>query len=200
VWVKAITAFGAIMATALWYRRGHHPFPRFGAANWVTTLRALIVAFLVGSIGKPPTPRAATAAIVLALGATMLDGVDGWLARRSALTSAFGARFDMEVDSLLILVLAVLVWQHHKAGAWVLAAGLLRYAFVAAGWVWSWMRAPLPGTPRGKAVCVVEIVTLLVALTPAVPAPASGLVAAAGLTMLVYSFAVDTASLWRRAL
>ena len=42
---------------------------------------------------------------------TALDGVDGWLARRSGIASAFGARFDMEIDALLILVLAVLAWR-----------------------------------------------------------------------------------------
>jgi phosphatidylglycerophosphate synthase len=38
-----------------------------------------------------------------------LDGLDGWLARRFGLASAYGARFDMEVDGFLILVLALLV-------------------------------------------------------------------------------------------
>ena len=64
---------------------------------------------------------------------TLLDGVDGWLARRHRIASAFGARFDMEIDALLILALSVLAWRHEKAGAWVVASGLLRYAFVAAG-------------------------------------------------------------------
>ena len=49
---------------------------------------------------------------------------------RSNEASSFGARFDMETDALLILVLAALVWQHGKAGPWILAAGLMRYAFV----------------------------------------------------------------------
>ena len=48
--------------------------------------------------------------------------------------SAFGARFDMEVDALLILVLSAGVWWFDKAGAWVWLSGLLRYAFIAAGW------------------------------------------------------------------
>ena len=34
--------------------------------------------------------------------------------------SSFGARFDMETDAAFILILSVLVWQHGKAGAWVL--------------------------------------------------------------------------------
>ena len=45
-------------------------------------------------------------------------------------TSPLGARFDMEVDAFLILVLSVYVGR--TIGAWVLAIGVARYAFVAA--------------------------------------------------------------------
>ena len=56
----------------------------------------------------------------------------------------------MEVDALLIQVLAILAWQWDKAGAWILVSGLLRYGFVAAGWVWTWMQAPHPAQPRSQ--------------------------------------------------
>ena len=39
--------------------------------------------------------------------ALALDGVDGHLARRFDQVSDFGARFDMEVDAALILVLCI---------------------------------------------------------------------------------------------
>ena len=42
------------------------------------------------------------------------------------MTSGYGARFDMETDAAFILVLSILVWQHGKAGAWVLLCGLMR--------------------------------------------------------------------------
>ena len=41
---------------------------------------------------------------MLASVALILDGVDGKVARRTRNASAFGARFDMEVDAFLILV------------------------------------------------------------------------------------------------
>ncbi len=80
-------------------------------------------------IARRPARRRAAAALgwmLVGLGvvAVALDGVDGVLARSRNEASAFGARFDMETDALLILVLAALVWQHGKAGAWILAAGL----------------------------------------------------------------------------
>ena len=43
----------------------------------------------------------------------LLDGVDGRLARKYGASSRFGARFDMEVDAVLICVLALLAWRNH---------------------------------------------------------------------------------------
>jgi len=178
--------------------RDHHPFPRFGPANTVTSLRALLVAAVAGLIGEPHTPTVAWIAVWLGLGATLLDGADGWLARRTGMLSRFGARFDMEVDALLIQVLAILVWRHGKAGAWVLFSGLLRYLFVAAGWGLEWMRQPLSPTLRGRVTCVVQIGGLLIALVPIVNPPLSDLIAAAALMALAGSFAIDVNRLWRQ--
>src|SRR5262245_55083056 len=156
--------------------RDHHPFPRFGAANIVTSLRALLVAAVAGLIAEPHTTAVAWLAVWLGLAATLLDGADGWLARRTGMMSRFGARFDVGADALLIQVLAILGWSHGKAGAWVLFSGLLRYFFVAAGWVVEWMRRPLSPTIRGKVTCIVQIGGLLIALTPIVTPPLSDLI------------------------
>ena len=53
-----------------------------------------------------------------------------------------------------VLILSLLVWFHEKAGAWVIACGLMRYGFVATGFVLSWMAGPLRSTLRGKSVAV----------------------------------------------
>jgi phosphatidylglycerophosphate synthase len=198
--LKAGGVFAAIAAFALAGRRAHHPFPRVGPANQVTAVRALLVAMIAGLVGETPAPALAAAAVAGGGVVTALDGADGWLARRSGMSSAFGARFDMEVDALLIQVLALLVWQHDKAGAWVVASGLLRYAFVAAGEIWPWMRRPLVPTIRGKAICIVQIAGLLIALAPPVAPPASAIVAALALAALAYSFSVDTMWLWHHRL
>jgi phosphatidylglycerophosphate synthase len=194
--LKAAVLFAAIMRLAFRHRRGRHPFAHFGAANQVTTVRAALVALMAALIGEPPSATVATMALVFGVTATVLDGVDGWLARRTGMASQFGARFDMEVDALLIQVLAILAWTHGKAGWWVLLSGLLRYIFVASGWVLPWMARPLASSRRGKVVCVVQIAALMVVLLPAVTPPASVLVAAFGLAALSWSFAVDTRRLW----
>ena len=167
--------------------------------NHVTAVRALVVVLLAALTLVTPGARTAWTAVAAATIAAVLDGVDGWLARRLRMVTAFGARFDMEVDALLIFVLAILSWRWGKAGAWVLMSGLLRYIFVAAGWLWPWMGAPLTPTLRGRAVCVVQIVALIVAVAPIIPPPLSAAAAALGLLTLAYSFLVDTIRLWHNA-
>jgi len=198
VWypLKAAGMFAAIVMIAGNRWSAAPPFPSFGLANRITASRAFLVSMAAGFIGEPPRPDIAQAAVVLGAIAHALDGLDGWAARRTQMTSAYSARFDMEVDALLIQVLAILVWQHGKAGVWVLASGLLRYLFVAAGWLWPWMRASLPPNMLRKAICVVQTVALLVALWPSVTPPSSTLIAAAGLGVLSYSFLTDTIWLW----
>ena len=100
---------------------------------------------------------------------------------------------------MLILVLAALVWQHGKAGVWILLAGLLRYGFVAASYAAPRLGAPLPASRRRQAVCVLQIVSLLGALVPLVVQPWSALLAVAGLVLLVWSFGVDVVWLARHA-
>lgn len=185
---------------------------RFGSANLVTLLRAGIAALITGLAleglatgrGLLATPGEvgdlwAWAVPVGALGALALDGIDGWLARRRRIASAFGARFDMEADALLVLGLSLAVLASGRAGSWVLVAGALRYVFVAGGALWSALSAPLPPSFRRKAVCVAMGIALVVGLIPAVPPGAAGVLAGAGVLALVYSFVVDTVWLLRRA-
>jgi phosphatidylglycerophosphate synthase len=197
--LKAAGLFALIMGLSIGFLQQHHPFSRFGAANQITTLRAILVALVAGLVGEPKLPSVAAAAVAVSVVVTLLDGVDGWLARRERTASSFGARFDMEIDALLILALSVLAWRHQKAGAWVVLSGLLRYAFVAAGAVAPWFREPLPASRRRQTICVIQITALTLVMLPAIEPPASAAIAAAALAALSYSFLIDTVWLWRRA-
>jgi phosphatidylglycerophosphate synthase len=193
----AFAAVGGALLLSLIVRRLRAP--KFGAANAVTLARAALATLLVALLGTAPTQALAWVLVALGTAGVALDGVDGALARRRGEASDFGARFDMETDALLILVLAALVWQHGKAGAWILAAGLTRYLFVAGSWALPWLGATLPPSTRRQAVCVVQIVSLLGALAPIVAPPWSGALALAGLVALLWSFAVDVQWLARQA-
>lgn len=194
---KALALFALAAALVLRYAPAHHPFDRFGPANGATLARAAIVALLGALLGEGEGARLAGFAAAAAGLAVALDFIDGRLARASGMASAFGARFDMETDAALILVLAALAWQFDKAGAWVLVSGLARYAFIAAGAVAPWLRRPLPPSARRSTVAAVQMVALAVALAPAVAPPASALLAGAALATLLASFALDVAWLRR---
>jgi len=182
--------------------RRAYVLPAFGACNQVTLLRLALLCVLAGLVVAPGLavahPGYGWAALVVAVSALALDGIDGWLARRAGLTSAFGARFDMEVDAALILVLATLIWLTGKAGIWVLALGLIRYAFVIGGVFLPWLNTPLPDSFRRKAVCVVQVAVLAALLAPPVAPPVSQIAAGAALLALIWSFAVDVIWLWRQ--
>jgi phosphatidylglycerophosphate synthase len=146
---------------------------------------------LTATLGEPYSAMLAWTVTGITVAVSALDGVDGWLARRSSLASEFGARYDMETDALLLMVLAAIAWRWDRAGVWVLACGLMRYAFVAAGWAWRWIERPLPPSLRRKTVCVVQIVTLGVIVAPIIPHWLSVTAAAVTLVLLAWSFLVD---------
>ena len=194
---KAIVLY-AVGAAFVWRGLpGAHPHPRFGPGNRVTSLRMALSALLAAVIGQSlMQPDAIAWTIVVAATVTaVLDAADGPLARRSGLASDFGARFDMETDAWLTLVLCGLIVHFDKAGAWVLAAGLMRYAFVGAARLWPWLSGTLPASLRRKAVCVAQITTLIVCLGPIVPRALSSVLAATSLIVLAWSFAVDVRTL-----
>ena len=191
--LKSLLVFAAGAALAWAALPAAHPHPRFGAANRLTLARFALSCGLAALVGESfaQVDVVAWVVVVTATITAVLDAADGPLARRSGLASDFGARFDMETDAWLTLVLCALVVHFDKAGAWVLASGLMRYAFVAAARASPWLAAPLPPSRRRQAVCVVQITTLIVCLGPVVPRWAASALAALALAALTLSFAVD---------
>ncbi len=199
--VQSAGVFAVMVALLFVILPAHLPRRRFGPANRVTLVRAVMVALLAGLVGQPGETLASHAwpIAAVALGAAALDGVDGWVARRSGSDSSFGARFDMELDAAFILVLAILAWQMGKAGIWVLASGALRYLFLAGQLLWPALSRPLPPSRRRQTVCALQTLALVAALAQALEVGASTLVAGAGLALLALSFWIDTAWLLTQA-
>jgi len=196
---KALAVLGVGAALILQGLPTHHPFRSIGSANLATAARGTLVALLAALVGERFGNPVQYVALAVATTAATLDGVDGWLARKTNTSSRFGARFDMETDALLILTLAVLAWQFGKAGIWVLLSGAMRYLFVLASLALPWLRAPLPHSFRRKAVAVLQTIALLVAMAPFVPNPASALIAGIALLALSSSFLIDVIWLKRKA-
>ncbi|KUN22945.1 hypothetical protein AQJ23_26550 [Streptomyces antibioticus] len=188
---------GLAFAVATWAvlsRALHRTQPRsFGPANRVTLGRSILVGGVTALVAdsfqsSPPV----TLFVGLTAVALILDGVDGKVARRTGTSTPLGARFDMEVDAFLILVLSVYVSM--SLGPWVLLIGGMRYAFVAAARVWPWLNAPLPPSMARKTVAALQGVFLLLAASGLLSYALEFTVAATALGTLVWSFGRDV--LW----
>ncbi len=179
------------------------PFPGvgLGPANRVTLIRATLILPVAALLMSPQELSWGLAWWVIGVStlAMVLDGVDGRLARSTGTSTSFGARFDMELDAFLILVLSILVWRSGQVGAWVILIGAIRYLFVGAGWIWPALQGSLPPSWRRKAVCVVQGVGLLVALGPIIPPSVAALSAGMALAFLLYSFGSDVRWLLARS-
>ncbi len=167
-----------------------------GPADLVTLLRSALVggvAALVADSFSRSVPAAAL--VVLAGVALLLDGVDGRVARRTGTSSEVGARFDMEVDSVLVLLLSVSAAR--SLGVWVLAIGSVRYVRLVAGRLWPWLRRPVPPRYWCKIVAVVQGVVLTAAAAGVLPRAVAvlALVVVAGL--LTESFGREVSGLRR---
>jgi len=176
--------------------RRTYPHATLGLCNVVTLGRMVIVGALTAALaagGGAPLAVFGLAALALAL-----DGVDGWLARRRGLVSAFGARFDVEVDAAFALVLSLHALASGTAGPLVLVLGLIRYVFVAATFLLPWLGGPLPERFSRKAVCVVQLAALILLQLPGLPDGASATLVALATAALFWSFGRDILHLWRQ--
>jgi phosphatidylglycerophosphate synthase len=167
----------------------------FGPADWVTLTRATLVgcvtALVADSLHRPVRVSVLVTITAVALA---LDFVDGQVARGTRTASAFGARFDGELDAFLILVLSVFV--SVSLGSWVIVIGAMRYGFLVLGWVLNFMRRPLPYRYWRKVVAAVQGIVLVVVAAGVLPQPVEALAVAGALLMLVESFGRDVAWLW----
>lgn len=171
---------------------------RPGPADAITGVRAgLVVAIVVVLVtGVAPGPGG-VAATVTGLGslALLLDGVDGWVARRTGTESVRGARFDMETDAALIAVLSGYVAT--RLGGWVLLIGAARYLVAGVRLAVPRLRGTAPPRYWCKVVAVIQGVALLVAASGVVGISASRWLVAGALVLLLESFGRELGEVWR---
>jgi phosphatidylglycerophosphate synthase len=193
-WLAAVAGIAVVAAAgvAVASRSGRWS----GPADRVTLARTVLIggcatiAVLVLAGTLSPRPWWLLALVVPALA---LDAVDGFVARRTGTSSAAGARLDMEMDAALLMVLSVI--SVRSLGWWVLAIGLMRYAFVAAAHVRPTLRGPLAFSQFRRVVAAVQGITLAAALAPIMPLVAGRGVVALALVLLVVSFGRDVITL-----
>lgn len=171
-------------------RRSTSP-KRFGPANRVTMTRSIFVGIVAAFLGAEGTQEHSTWVTIAAAIALILDGVDGAVARKTRTTSEYGGQLDMELDSILMMLLSVLAWQWDRAGFWVLFCGLARYLWVFTQIFLPWFRRTLPPAFRRKTACVVGIGALTGSLAPWPWTGVDITLAAIATISLAASFAID---------
>gem|GEM_PF-907744 len=176
------------------------PGSRCGPADRVTLARAVLgggcAVLAVGSLTGGITGRS-WVLLALLVPALALDGVDGLVARATGTASAAGARLDGEIDAALLLVLSLATAR--RLGWWVLAIGLMRYAFLAAGAVRPRQRGRLAFSQFRRVVAGIQGIAFALALAPIVPLPLGRTVVALALGLLMISFGRDVITLERRS-
>lgn len=151
----------------------------FGPANAVTSVRIALV------LALPAIPSRLFGPAMLAV--LVLDGLDGFVARRTGTSSEFGAHFDMESDGVLVAVTTLETWLRGRLGAWVLIAGVLRYAYVCCLWAFPSNRGEEPRSLVGRLAFLLVVLGVATAwLSDAAPATAA---AALGCAIVTLSFA-----------
>jgi phosphatidylglycerophosphate synthase len=189
--------FGVLAWSALTYGMRRSDARRWGPADTVTLMRLALTGGVAALVAEALNGHTAFPALVgLAAVAAILDAVDGQVARRTKTTSAFGARFDMEADSVLVLILSIFVAS--SLGWWVAAIGIFRYAFVAASWAWPWLNASLPPRMVRKVVAALQGAVLIVASAGLLPLALAQICVALTLGCLTWSFGTDIRWLWSR--
>lgn len=175
----------------------NYPHNELGWCNLVTLLRLVLVGVLGIVVLVKIVPSWTTFA--LAIITLCLDGVDGWFARKQGLVSTFGARFDVEVDACLALVLAIYAATNGAAGLFVVLLGLPHYVFwIAQKWL-PWLRQDLPARFSRKVVCVFQIVALAALQLPVVSGGQLNIIIAVVTLALMWSFGRDIVWLRRAA-
>ncbi|MCU0489301.1 MAG: CDP-alcohol phosphatidyltransferase family protein [Anaerolineales bacterium] len=147
--------------------------PNLGWGNWMTMLRGLGIAGVIGFLFSPRPPGwlAWLPAILYSL-AVIADILDGYLARKTNHTTRLGVILDLSFDGLGVLAAAVLLVQFSQAPAIYLLVAAARYLFLAGEWLLRRLgRAtqPLPPSLQRRIFASLQFVFIAVALYPVFP-------------------------------
>ncbi len=96
---------------------------RFGFANSITMVRIILIlltCYYKNALG--------TLSLFIGFSlAVLLDGLDGLIARKFRETSEVGEKFDMEVDSFLVLTLSWIHFEEDRLSGFILIPGAFKY-------------------------------------------------------------------------
>lgn len=143
---------------------------RINLPTWLTLFRIGLLPVMVAVFYTPFPGHNITAAVVFILAAAT-DWLDGYLARRMNLTSAFGAFLDPVADKLMVAVTLFLLVESHRGG-WpgilmALTAAVIVGREISVSALREWMaqigmRATVKVAFIGKLKTVMQMIALVV--------------------------------------
>ena len=125
--------------------------PIGGYANWVTIFRLTLLCLLGFSYNQYDYFTLGILSVIV----LFLDGVDGYIARKMSMSSAFGGRLDGETDAFFVLLFSSIVYDLKMADYWILWPGLLRYIFVLCCYLFWNKTIPEPVSYLRKTIAVI---------------------------------------------
>ena len=153
-----------------------------GPANWITSLRLLGILAIPWMV-EIMCPWCLTAYI---LGVLAVDGLDGYLARKTNTVSYFGAIFDRESDAFYVWLVCCTLFVTQQMPAWVLLIGMLRYVYVL---VLIFIKEPeQPEIKTRRAQVIAAILMIGLGITFIIPSPYLHLFVGLLLLLVLYSF------------
>ena len=141
--------------------------------TWLTLLRIVMIPVLVLVFYLPYTWTNFASAAIFGL-AAITDWLDGWIARRYQLESAFGAFLDPVADKLMVAVALFLIVQGHPTPWMAFWAAVIVGREIAVSALREWMaelgqRAKVRVAMIGKIKTTAQMVALLCLLYSVAP-------------------------------
>jgi CDP-diacylglycerol--glycerol-3-phosphate 3-phosphatidyltransferase len=136
--------------------------------TWLTLLRIVMIPVLVLVFYLPYKWTNFASAAIFGL-AALTDWLDGWIARRYDLQSAFGAFLDPVADKLMVAVALFLIVQGHPTAWMAVWAAVIVGREIAVSALREWMaeigqRATVRVAMIGKIKTAMQIVAIVVLL------------------------------------
>lgn len=93
--------------------------------------------------------------------AILLDGLDGYLARKHEQSSEIGALFDKTVDAYFVVLLSFILVIKYEVPFWFLGIGYLHYGYELLLLGLGWQDLAIPKNPIGKYAAAFLFISLL---------------------------------------
>jgi CDP-diacylglycerol--glycerol-3-phosphate 3-phosphatidyltransferase len=143
--------------------------------TWLTLFRVLLLPVIVvvfyshDVLAAIPLPAANIAAVVVFALASVTDWLDGWVARRFHMESAFGAFLDPVADKLMIAVILFMLVQSHPTALLAVTSAVIVGREIAVSALREWMavvgeRGRVKVQWVGKFKTVMQIIAILILL------------------------------------